>query len=170
MSEDPHTAELTTRRAFYVSWIYGLWALISGAAGLLSGFYLLIPSKRRGSRDLVEAGRIADLPTDEPVEVSFVRSRVDGWRVTKEKSIAWVVKKSETDVVAFSPYCTHLACAYHWEEASRVFLCPCHTTTFSPDGAVIAGPAPRPLDRYTVKLQDGNLLLGPVEQSGAGEG
>jgi menaquinol-cytochrome c reductase iron-sulfur subunit len=44
-------------------------------------------------------------------------------------------------------------------------LCPCHSSVFSVDGAVISGPAPRPLDRYETKVENGKLLLGALHES-----
>ncbi len=61
------------------------------------------------------------------------------------------------------PICTHLGCAYHWDDPSHTFICPCHTSVFSIDGKVLSGPAPRPLDRYMTKIDDGKLEIGPVE-------
>lgn len=45
-------------------------------------------------------------------------------------------------------------------------LCPCHSSVFSPDGKVLGGPAPRPLDRYHVKIENTRLLLGRLAASG----
>ena len=47
-------------------------------------------------------------------------------------------------MVAFNPACTHLGCAYHWDESPNNFVCPCHASVFSIDGKVLVGPAPRP--------------------------
>jgi Rieske Fe-S protein len=77
-----------------------------------------------------------------------------------EKSTAWVVRKDDQNVVAFAPQCTHLACAYHWDDKANNFLCPCHNSVFSIDGNVVSGPAPRPLDRYVTKIDQGKLLIG----------
>jgi menaquinol-cytochrome c reductase iron-sulfur subunit len=63
-------------------------------------------------------------------------------------------------VIAFAPQCTHLGCAYHWDEKANNFLCPCHTSTFSIDGKVLTGPAPRPLDRLVTKIDQGKILIG----------
>ena len=82
--------------------------------------------------------------------------------MSSEKTTAWVVKTSDTQAIAFSPQCTHLGCAYHWDQNSKNFLCPCHTSTFSIDGAVLSGPAPRPLDRYEVKIAGNQLQIGPL--------
>lgn len=151
------------RRNFVVSAIYGLWALMGAALALPGAAYLLFPPNSRREQEWIEIARVADLPPGEPREVVFRRNRVDGWKVTSEKAAAWVVRESASSVVAFAPQCTHLGCAYHWDGANNEFLCPCHTSTFSLDGEVTGGPAPRPLDRYAVRIEDGKLLLGAVQ-------
>ena len=104
-----------------------------------------------------------DLKT--PVEVVFRKNRLDGWKLTSEKKTAWVVQLSPDKVVAFGPQCTHLGCAYHFEEGAKNFLCPCHNSVFSLDGRVVSGPAPRPLDRYESKVVNQRLLLGGLKES-----
>lgn len=153
------------RRSFPIAVIGGLWTLISAALALPAAVYLLSPSKS-GSKDAdwVDAGDISRLPVDVPEEVVFRRNRVDGWKVVSEKTTAWVVKKDDGKVVAFAPQCTHLGCAYHYEARTKEFVCPCHTSAFSIDGAVLTGPAPRPLDRYNVRLQNQRLLIGDVRK------
>jgi Rieske Fe-S protein len=109
---------------------------------------------------MVEIADINKLEVGTPEEVVYFRTRVDGWKVTKEKTTAWVVKNSPEDIVAFSPQCTHLACIYHWDDSQKLFSCPCHTSAFGVDGKVLAGPAPRPLDRFVSKVEGGKLLIG----------
>ena len=137
--------------------------MISAALGLPALFYLLFPPKARKENEWIEAGDISKIAPDSPVELSFRRNRVDGWKVISEKSTAWVVKHANS-VVAFGPQCTHLGCAYHWEEGKNEFLCPCHSSVFALDGRVISGPAPRPLDRYDVKVQGSKLLIGDLRK------
>ncbi|MBV8731999.1 MAG: Rieske (2Fe-2S) protein, partial [Acidobacteriia bacterium] len=145
--------------------IYGLWAIITAALGLPALIYLLVPPRMRRQSDWVDAGDISQLTPGAPVEMTFRRNRVDGWKVTSEKSTTWVVKMPNNQVVAYSPICTHLGCAYHWEQAKNEFICPCHNSLFGLDGKVLDGPAPRPLDRFQTKIQGKQLLLGPVRQS-----
>jgi menaquinol-cytochrome c reductase iron-sulfur subunit len=167
--DDPRTAALpheppgTTRRTFYVSAIYGLSALIGAALGLPALAYLLVPPRMRRQSLWAEAGDISQLALRTPVEMTFRRNRVDGWKVTSEKSTAWVVKNSSNEVTAFAPQCTHLGCAYHWDQAKNEFVCPCHNSLFSIEGKVLGGPAPRPLDRYQTKIEGNKLLVGPIE-------
>jgi menaquinol-cytochrome c reductase iron-sulfur subunit len=152
------------RRSFHWSVISGLWALITGALAVPAAGYLFAPPRSRGETDWVDAGDISRLPVGTPEEVVFRRSRVDGWKVTSEKSTAWVIRKSAGEVVAFSPQCTHLGCAYHYSERTKEFVCPCHTSAFALDGRVLTGPAPRSLDRYEIKLQGSHLLIGDVQK------
>jgi menaquinol-cytochrome c reductase iron-sulfur subunit len=152
------------RRTFQLSFIYGLWAVMSAALALPAAIYLLVPPRARKPIDWTDVGDLNRLPIGTPEEVVFRRNRVDGWKVTSEKNTAWVVRTSENDVIALAPQCTHLGCAYHWVEQTKEFLCPCHTSTFSVDGKVLTGPAPRALDRYDVKVENNKLLIGAVRR------
>jgi len=162
--EEPKT-EGITRRHFYIGAMYGMWAAMSAALGLPALVYLLFPPKARKQNQWVDAGDIAKLTPNSPVELTFRRNRVDGWKVISEKSTAWVVKQADNSVVAYGPQCTHLGCAYHWEDKQNQFLCPCHSSLFGLDGKVVDGPAPRPLDRYDVKVEAGKLLIGDLRRS-----
>lgn len=153
----------STRRRF-VAGIYALWGVITASIALPAAAYLLLPPRTRQREEWVEVGTAADLGASGPQEVVFRRNRKDGWKIFSEKTSAWVIQR-DGKLVAFAPGCTHLGCAYHWDEKHRNFLCPCHTSTFGLDGRVLEGPAPRPLDRFQTRIENGKLLLGPVVQS-----
>jgi menaquinol-cytochrome c reductase iron-sulfur subunit len=149
-----------SRRGFYIGAIYGLWAAMAAALGVPAAIYLLFPPRVRQDDQWVEAGDITRLEPNSPTEMTFRRNRVDGWKIISEKTTAWVVKQPDQSVVAFGPQCTHLGCAYHWDEGKSGFLCPCHNSLFAIDGRVTGGPAPRPLDRYETKVERSKLLVG----------
>jgi menaquinol-cytochrome c reductase iron-sulfur subunit len=154
-----------SRRNAFVLTIYALWGALA-TLGLPALTTLLMPPKLRRQEEWIEVGDIGTLTPDTPREIVYRRNRVDGWKVVNEKSTAWVVKSSQSNkVVAFGPECTHLGCAYHWEEGRKDFVCPCHDSVFSLDGKVVAGPAPRPLDRFQTKIDGNKLFIGQRAQS-----
>ena len=65
----------------------------------------------------------------------------------------------KSELIAFNSRCTHLGCTVRWDQDKQLFLCACHGGVFFPDGRVKAGPAPRPLDRYATKVENGGLFI-----------
>lgn len=61
-------------------------------------------------------------------------------------------------IVALKTVCTHLGCTPNWLEAEQKFKCPCHGSGFYKDGINFEGPAPRPLERYAIRLSDDGQL------------
>src|SRR6516225_7608606 len=111
--------ENTTRRSFYTAMIAGLGGLITAAMAAPAAAYLFFKPRSQKQGDFVAAADLTQLTVGKPEEVVFRRTRVDGWRVLNEKSTAWVLRKDEQNVVAFAPQCTHLGCAYHWDEQQK---------------------------------------------------
>lgn len=161
-STHAHAAEGETRRGFHLIVLNLLGALVTAAIALPTVVYLLFPPKDRNGNGFIDVGDISQLTPGTPVEMTFQKTRYDGWRLVTEKKTAWVVKTGDNAVTAYGPSCTHLGCAYHWE--NNQFLCPCHNSFFSIDGKVTAGPAPRPLDRYVTKIDGARLQVGELKQ------
>lgn len=155
------------RRSFVEVAIFGLTSLIGAALGIPAAAYLFGRKPASGATPWVEVARVDEIATGEPREVRFERKRVDGWKTLTEQSSVWLLKDAKGEVIALAPGCTHLGCAYHWEAERREFVCPCHTSAFAPDGTVIAGPAPRPLDRYVTRIENGKLQIGAIRRSDA---
>ena len=56
------------------------------------------------------------------------------------------VYRDETgELRRLSARCTHLGCIVAWNQATRVWDCPCHGSRFATDGSVLEGPATDPL-------------------------
>lgn len=73
-----------------------------------------------------------------------------------ETAQAWLGRDS-LGFYALDAHCTHLGCLIQHD--SEKFTCPCHGSAFQENGAVINGPAVRPLRYLLVELNDENQLL-----------
>jgi menaquinol-cytochrome c reductase iron-sulfur subunit len=162
IQRSPVVASEPTRRSFHIGFIYAAWSAITAALAIPAAWYLFLPPANRKDPGWIDVADLDSIPSGAPAEVSFQRKRVDGWKVTSEKTTAWIVRQAENQVVAYSPQCTHLGCAYHWEDQTHTFVCPCHSSEFSVNGDVLSGPAPRPLDRYPVKIEARRIKIGSL--------
>jgi cytochrome b6-f complex iron-sulfur subunit len=73
----------------------------------------------------------------------------------------WVVNSDvagQQQIYALKTVCTHLGCTPNWLEAEQKFKCPCHGSGFYKDGVNFEGPAPRPLERYAIRISDDGQL------------
>lgn len=62
-----------------------------------------------------------------------------------------VYRDADGTVQAVSARCTHLGCLVAFNDAEKSWECPCHGSRFSPEGAVLEGPAVRPLERRDIR-------------------
>ena len=79
----------------------------------------------------------------------------------KEQYGVWVVNgtyNGRQQIYALSTICTHLGCITLWLDGEQKFKCPCHGSGFYQDGVNYEGPAPRPLDRYAIRIGDDGQL------------
>lgn len=66
--------------------------------------------------------------------------------------------KGQRQIYALKTVCTHLGCTPNWLEGEQKFKCPCHGSGFYKDGINFEGPAPRPLERYAIRVGDDGQL------------
>ena len=93
------------RRTFQLTGIYGLWALMGAAMATPALIYLLFPPKARKKTEFVEAADLKELTLNAPEEILFHRDRADGWKVTSEKTSAWVVKTGANEAIKRATGC-----------------------------------------------------------------
>ncbi|TMQ16095.1 MAG: Rieske (2Fe-2S) protein [Deltaproteobacteria bacterium] len=63
-----------------------------------------------------------------------------------------IVRSSATAVQAVSDICTHAGCGVRYDRVNKILTCPCHGSRYSLTGAVLQGPATRPLAKYQTQL------------------
>jgi len=148
----------TTRRRFLT--------LVIGALASLNALLLGIPfvgslvgSVRRRKTEWSRVTDIASLPEGQPVEVKFQALAEDAYHHEDTLHSVWLIRRSGNEVTVFSPNCPHLGCHFIWNPKIEKFACPCHASMFAPDGKVLYGPAPRPLDTLPYKIENGVLSV-----------
>ncbi len=142
--------------------------ILGGIMGVVVGIpavgYLLSPALKTRSTDAwIQIGPLENYPLNTPTAFSFTRTKTNGWEKTVNSYGVYVWRKSESEVVVISNVCTHLACRVTWKEDVQEYICPCHDGHFAIGGEVTAGPAPRALDHYETKLEDGILFMRLLE-------
>ena len=80
----------------------------------------------------------------------------------------YLVRLQDGGFLALHRQCTHLGCSVPWDEAAGRFACPCHASVFDLRGDVLAPPAPRPLDLFAVRIENGVVKVdvsAPIRRS-----
>ncbi|MCE5311645.1 MAG: ubiquinol-cytochrome c reductase iron-sulfur subunit [Nitrospiraceae bacterium] len=78
----------------------------------------------------------------------------------KKRTQRIFISAAKGSVTALSPVCTHLGCTVVWDHNSSEFVCPCHAGRYNISGEVISGPPPKPLERFTLRVESGRVFIG----------
>jgi Rieske Fe-S protein len=123
-------------------------------------------------------GELLDLPTFTELVKGFVELYKVGIKVFDEKGAKLadikvgeailatgpdggdiiITRPTETTVAAYSAICTHEGCTVR--PAGKELDCPCHGSIFDLTGAVLTGPAQRPLRVVKVALSGDDVIAG----------
>ena len=136
------------RRAF--AFTIGLGALaVTCGLWLLGWVRFLFPNLRTEPPMKFKAGFPEDYAPGQ-VETKF-KARFGVWIVRHEY-------QGQPQIYALKAVCTHLGCTPVWLDNEQKFKCPCHGSGFYKDGINFEGPAPRPLERYAIRIADDGQL------------
>lgn len=147
------------RRSFFAWLILASAGLIGISLAVPLGGYVASPALKRREKSWVDVGPVADLPVGEPAQRDVVMTIADGYQEVAAVKGVWALRREADEVTVYSPICTHLGCGFRWDGEEKKFKCPCHGSMFDTEGKVVGGPAPRPLDRLPVKIENGRLMV-----------
>jgi len=71
-----------------------------------------------------------------------------------------IINARDKGFLAFSKVCTHLGCLVKYDKERQIFICPCHAGMFDLEGNVISGPPPSPLQKFAVRVDGDNIVIG----------
>lgn len=142
-------AEGVTRREFLATAVVAGTFLATGIAIVNAVIRYLIPPAESiaGTSESIEVAALADVPDGTAKNFPY-------------NGVPCAIINLKGEIRGFSRVCTHLDCAIDWDVASRTFVCPCHAAVFDTNGAVVSGPAPKPIPRLKVDVKDGKIFVG----------
>jgi menaquinol-cytochrome c reductase iron-sulfur subunit len=156
------TPEVLSRRRFLEKLSIALGGLCAAIVGLPLIGFVIAPLFRKIPEQWTTLGKVGDFQIGKTVSVNVLDTSPLPWAGITAKNAVWLRRESDTSFIAFSANCTHLGCPVRWMEGADLFLCPCHGGVYYKDGSVAAGPPPRPLFRYDVRIENGEVKINSV--------
>ena len=143
---DPHDDPAYVTRTKFLSGV----ALVTG--GVLTAA-ILVPvvgfavtdSVQEEEWQWVDVGPMSDFPDGQVTSIA-----VSG--PSPESNRRAYVRNKDQAIIAIWNRCAHLGCPVAYSPGGDVYSCPCHGGAYNSLGLVTAGPPPRPLDRFDVKI------------------
>ena len=134
-----------TRRHFFSVAAWGSFFAALGI-GSLGAIRYMYPRVLFEPSTLFKAGKPSEFVMGEVSEKFKLSNRV------------WIVREQE-GLYALLAVCTHLGCTPRWLQSEDKFKCPCHGSGFARDGVNFEGPAPRPLERVKITLNEEGTIV-----------
>jgi cytochrome b6-f complex iron-sulfur subunit len=132
-----------------VDFLKATWLTLGGLAALeIGGLTLAYLQPRLAEGEfgsVITAGKVADFPAGSVTYISNGRF--------------YLSRLTDGGFLAIHQRCTHLGCSVPWDQTAGAFICPCHSSQFTPEGSVLNPPAPRPLDLFPITIENDEIKV-----------
>ncbi len=143
---DPHDDPAYITRTKFLTGV----ALVTG--GVMTAAILVpvvgfavVDSVKEEEWEWVDVGPLSDFPDGEVGSIA-----VSG--PDPEADRRAFLRHTEGAMIALWNRCAHLGCPVAYSSGGDNYNCPCHGGAYDSLGLVTAGPPPRPLDRFDIKI------------------
>lgn len=157
--ENNETKETLSRRSFLSKLSVGIGAIIGTVLAFPLITAMLDPVTRETGKKWRQIGMASNFEEGNTQLVTFKNASPYKWSGKIAQSAAYIRKEENGEFVAFSVNCSHLGCPVRWEEKPGLFMCPCHGGVYYKDGSRAAGPPPRGLYKYPVRISGEHLEI-----------
>ena len=153
------------RRSFLVgataAVIGAIVAIVPTVPSLAFLFHPLLKKKKPGAVDAgdgyVPVTSLEAVPTDGSPRAFPVQMDIqDAWNKFPNRQVGSVFLSKDKDgkLQCFSCVCPHLGCTINYEDRSKLFVCPCHASSFKLDGERNNEIPPRSMDPLDVRVNE----------------
>ena len=185
--KDPGTPQEQSRRTFMAQATIALGGVI-GISLAIPLITSVVPSADASNQQWSpltpdEVSMLKKATDNTPVKVTFDVHETNGYfGASDEEQFVWAVRATDAQMekarpelfngpeklpypvvnmgfTVFSPLCPHLGCRYSYNEAQKLFLCPCHGSQYNILGVHEAGPALRGLDPLPLRDYQGKVQV-----------
>jgi quinol---cytochrome c reductase iron-sulfur subunit, bacillus type len=137
-----------------------LQTCVAGAV-VIPGLRYILPglrTSRSGAGTFQRVARLQDLRPGQPLQVTIVGRKQDGWSVADSQVLGrvWLIRDADgndSKIKAFTTVCPHMGCQIQLHPKGAGFVCPCHRATFGMAGSPLPASqtgernhAPRAMD------------------------
>ena len=156
---DQSTDKEISRRKFFMKLSLGVAGLGAAAVAVPVVSALLAPLLEQPEQKWRTVGKLDDFPVGATKLVTFIDADPKPYAGTTANSGAWLRRDAQNHFIAFAVNCTHLGCPVRWENEAHLFMCPCHGGVYYEDGSVAAGPPPKSLTKYQVRVLNNDVQI-----------
>jgi quinol---cytochrome c reductase iron-sulfur subunit, bacillus type len=145
------------RRRLLMLLSVGAGAAAAAAASVPIVGFLISPMLRKFPPLWQSVGPLEQFKIGATVQVNLVTSSPLPWDGPAQRVGAWLRRDDQQNFTVYSSKCTHLGCPVRWIPSAELFMCPCHGGVYFKDGEVAAGPPPKPLQQFPVRVAGGQV-------------